>query len=190
MRNIMDEKNTTEQNNGQKKYKKAFVRALLSTICSLVTAAAVTVLVCNFIFPVFRVTGSSMDPTLSKGQTVLCSKSPDIKNGDIIAFYHNKKVLIKRVIASPGDTLDILGNGTVELNGSKLDEPYVRSFAVGECDTKFPFTVPENRYFVMGDERESSVDSRSSAVGCVAEEDIIGRVYMRVSPLSSFGKLK
>jgi signal peptidase I len=186
----MDEKNISDQNKKHQSYKKAFAKALLSTICSLVVAAAVIVLVCNFIFPVYRVTGSSMEPTLKKGQTILCNKSSDIKKGDIIAFYHNKKVLIKRVIGTAGDIINIADDGTVELNGAKLTEPYISKPAMGECDVTFPFTVPDSRYFVMGDNRSSSVDSRSTAVGCVAEENIIGKVYMRVTPISSFGKVK
>lgn len=186
----MDEKNTTEQNTEPKSLRNAFAKALFSTICSIVTAAAVIVLVCNFIFPVFRVTGSGMEPTLSKGQTVLCNKSTDIKKGDIIAFYHNKKVLIKRVVAVSDDIIDISGDGSVELNGKKLDEPYISKKSLGECDISFPFTVPDSRYFVMGDEREISVDSRSTAVGCVAEENIIGKVYFAVTPFGSMGKIK
>ena len=186
----MDEKITNEQTPKPQKYKKAFVKALLSTVCSLVTAASVIVLVCNFIFPVFRVTGDGMEPALSKGQTILCNKSSDIKKGDIIAFYHNKKVLIKRVIASAGDTVNILEDGTVEINGTKLSEPYVSQLSMGECDISLPFDVPDSRYFVMGDNRTVSVDSRSTAVGCTAEENIIGKVYLRVAPFGSFGKIK
>ena len=186
----MKEKKTNECNIEPKSYRKAFAKALFSTLSSLTTAAAVIVLICNFVFPLFRVTGSSMEPTLSKGQTVLCNKSADIKKGDIIAFYHNKKVLIKRVIAMSGDTVNILDDGTVELNGKKLEEPYIRKASSGECDITFPLTVPEDRYFVMGDEREVSVDSRTTAVGCVAEENIIGKVYFRVTPIGSFGRIK
>ncbi|SHM86261.1 signal peptidase I [Ruminococcus flavefaciens] len=186
----MDEKITTEQNKKPQSYKKAFAKMLLSTLCSLVVAAAVIVLICNFIFPVYRVTGSSMEPTLKKGQTILCNKSSDIKKGDVIAFYHNKKVLIKRVIATAGDVISISDNGTVELNGTNLAEPYVSKPSLGECDITFPFTVPDSRYFVIGDNRSTSVDSRSTAVGCVAEENIIGKVCMRVAPIGSFGKIK
>ena len=186
----MDEIKNNEQAKKTKNTKKAFAKALLSTLFSLITAAAVIVLICNFVFPVFRVTGSSMEPTLSKGQTVLCNKSSDIKKGDIIAFYHNKKVLIKRVIGTSGDVINILDDGTVELNGTKPDEPYVSGLSLGECDISFPFTVPESRYFVMGDERSTSVDSRSTAVGCIAEENIIGKVYIRVAPIGSFGRIK
>lgn len=186
----MEEKKTAAQNKEAQSSKNTFARVLFSTLCSIVTAAAVIVLVCNFIFPVFRITGSGMEPTLSKGQTVLCSKSSDIKKGDIIAFYHNKKVLIKRVIAVSGDIVNISDDGTVELNGKKLDEPYISKSSAGECDILRPFTVPDSRYFVMGDERETSVDSRSTAVGCVAEENIIGKVYFIVTPLSSIGRIK
>ena len=186
----MDVNNTDKQAAEPTKQKKTFAGTLMSTLGSLITAAAVIVLVCNFIFPVFKITGSSMNPTLSKGQVVLCNKSADIKKGDVIAFYHNKKVLIKRVIGTPEDVVNILEDGTVELNGNKLDEPYISCKNLGECDTAFPFTVPDSRYFVMGDERASSLDSRSSSVGCIAEENIIGKVYMKVLPFSSFGKVK
>ena len=186
----MDDKTTNEQAAKPASKKKSFAKALLGTLSSLVTAAAVIVLVCNFVFPVFKVTGNSMEPTLSKGQTVLCSKSADIKRGDVIAFYHNKKVLIKRVIAVSDDIIEVLGDGTVRLNGQETEEPYISSKAVGECDTVFPFTVPDSRYFVMGDARDTSVDSRSSSVGCVAEENIIGKVYMTVWPLDTLGKVK
>ena len=186
----MDEKSTNEQTKKPSGNKKAFAKALLSTLCSLITAAAVIVLVCNFIFPVFKVTGNSMEPTLSAGQVVLCNKTSDIKKGDVIAFYHNKKVLIKRIIGTADDVVNILANGTVELNGNMLDEPYVSRKDLGECDTVFPFTVPADRYFVMGDARDTSVDSRSSSVGCVAEENIIGKVYMKVLPFGSSGKVK
>ncbi|WP_295091403.1 signal peptidase I [Ruminococcus sp.] len=187
---MMEDKNTPEQFNKIKSSNNSFVKVLFSTICSVVTAVAVIVLICNFVFPVFRVTGSSMEPTLSKGQTVLCYKTSDIKKGDIIAFYHNKKVLIKRVIAVSDDVVNICNDGTVELNGKKLDEPYVSKSDVGESDISFPFTVPDSRYFVMGDERETSVDSRSASVGCVAEENIIGKIYFIVTPFSSMGKIE
>lgn len=186
----MDDKNNCVQTSKPANRKNVFFKALLSTLGSLVTAAAIIVLVCRFILPVFKVTGSSMEPTLSKGQTILCSKYADIKKGDVIAFYHNKKVLIKRIIAVQGDTVEILDNGTVRVNDCALDEPYISRKALGECNTAFPFTVPDSRYFVMGDERETSVDSRSSSVGCVAEENIIGKVYMKILPLDSFGKVK
>jgi signal peptidase I len=186
----MEEKLIAEQNKKQKICKNAFAKTLFSTICSIVTAAAVIVLICNFIFPVFRVMGSGMEPTLSKGQTVLCNKTADIKKGDIIAFYHNKKVLIKRVIAVSDDIVNISDDGTVQINGINIEEPYISQSAVGECDISFPFTVPDSRYFVMGDERETSVDSRSTAVGCIAEENIIGKVYFIVTPFGSMGKVK
>ena len=186
----MDENQTNEKDKKTAEHKRTFAGTLFSTIGSFVTAAAVIVLICNFVFPVFKVTGNSMEPALAKGQTVLCNKSSDIRKGDIIAFYHNKKVLIKRVIAVSGDVVSIQEDGTVELNGEKLDEPYADCMAVGECDIVFPYEVPDSRYFVMGDKRDTSVDSRSSSVGCVAEENIIGKVYMRVLPPGSFGKIK
>ena len=171
----------------RKSYKRKYIHTLISTFCSLVVAAAVFVLISELVFPVIRVTGKSMSPTLEQDQVVMCSRRGNIKKGDIIAFYHNKKILIKRVIAMSGDVVNIDENGTVYVNDAKLSEPYAVLSADGECDITFPYTVPTNRCFVMGDDRAVSVDSRSSAVGCIAEENIIGKVNMIILPISDIG---
>ena len=161
-----------------------YISSLTGTFGAILTALAVTVLVSEFFFPMYRVSGMNMSPSLSGGEIVLCSKNPDVSKGDAAALYHGKKVLIKRIIAFSGDVVDISDKGIVSVNGTVLDEPYVDEFALGECDIEFPYTVPENKYFVLGDNREYSVDSRSTAVGCIAAEDIIGRVYAVVYPFS------
>ena len=127
-----------------------------------------------------------MNPTLQNDEVLLCNKLADIKQGDIIAFYYNNKVLIKRVIGLPGDVIDIAEDGTIYVNGEALDEPYA-NLALGETDQDFPITVANSRYFVCGDNRGVSIDSRSTSIGCIAEENIIGKIFLRVYPFGRFG---
>lgn len=171
-------------------YKRRYAGTLFSTIGTLIAAAAAAVLLSVLFFPVMRVTGKSMAPTLSENQIIMCSRYSKADRGDVIAFYHNKKILIKRVIGLSGDVIDIREDGKVYVNGSVSDEPYASLSAEGECDITFPYTVPTGRYFVMGDDRALSVDSRSTAVGCIAEENVIGRVTLRILPLSDAGRIK
>lgn len=171
------------------RYKSRFVRVLKSTVYTLIVVAAFAVLVATLWMPVLQIYGSSMTPTLDEGQIVLSVKSRDFKQGDLVAFYIGNKILVKRVIAGPADMVSISEDGTVRVNSVDLDEPYVSEKALGECDLDFPYQVPESRYFLMGDHRETSIDSRSSAVGCVAEEQVVGKIVYCVWPLSDFGPL-
>ncbi len=160
---------------------KAVLRATL-VILVLIALAAITA---SFLFlSVLQVDGSSMSPTLQNGDILVALKNSDARNGDLIAFYFNDKLLVKRVIAEAGDQVSILPNGTVSVNGATLSEPYVSSRALGDCDITFPYTVPEERLFVLGDERSVSLDSRHTAIGCVSSEQLIGRVVLRVWPLN------
>ena len=168
---------------------RAFVKALRNTVSGLIVISAAAVMISTMLLPVLRVTGTSMTPTLQNDEVLICNKLAEPKQGDIVAFYYNNKVLLKRLIGLPGDTIDIAEDGTVILNGEKLDEPYVHELARGECDVELPYQVPENRFFVMGDHRAVSIDSRSTAVGCVAEENMIGVVAVRVLPMKAFGFL-
>ena len=161
-----------------------------STIYVLITVAAVAVLVAVLLLPVLQIFGNSMTPTLSEGDFVVSVKGSELKTGDVIAFYFNNKILVKRAIASSGDWVDIDENGVVYVNNQKIDEPYVSEAARGQCDIKLPYQVPENRIFVMGDHRNVSIDSRSSAIGCVAEEQIVGKIVFCVWPLKDFGAVK
>ena len=154
---------------------------------TIVPAAAV--LAAMLFFPIFRVTGSSMEPTLNAKEIVVCLKSSRFQSGDLVAFYYNNKVLLKRVIGTAGDTIEIDDSGNVFVNGSQLDEPYITKKSLGQCDIDFPYQVPDNRIFVMGDNRETSVDSRTTAVGCIADEYVIGKVFLRVWPLERLGSL-
>lgn len=167
------------------RYKKEYRRMLSSTVSSLLVVAAVAVLISMLFLPVLRVTGTSMTPTFMNDELVICNKRSNFKSGDVVAFYFNNKILLKRVIGTAGDVIDIKEDGTVYVNGEILDEPYVNEKAFGECDIKLPYQVPDNRIFVMGDHRSTSVDSRSTTVGCIADEYVIGKVILRIWPFES-----
>lgn len=170
----------------RERYKRRFRRLLRSTINALIVVAAVAALVATLILPVLQIAGTSMEPTLNDGDIVLLVKKKNLETGDLCAFYYSNKVLIKRVIATPGDYIWIEADGTVFLNGEQLDEPYISEKSLGECDVEFPYQVPENAYFVMGDKRETSIDSRSSVIGCIPEDQLIGKIFCRFWPLSKF----
>ncbi|MCC8192671.1 MAG: signal peptidase I [Ruminococcus sp.] len=173
--------------------RRAFLKVLYSTIASLLVVAALAVLISMLFLPVLRVTGTSMMPTLQNEDLVVCQKRGSFEQGDVIAFYYNNKILLKRVIAVSGDYVDIDDNGNVwvkkqgEDEYKMLDEPYVTEKALGECDITLPYQVPDQRIFVTGDNRATSIDSRSTTVGCVFEESVVGKVTLRLWPLSSIG---
>lgn len=171
----------------RERHNRRFLRAVKSTVYALITVAAAAVLVATLFLPVLQIYGTSMEPTLSEGETVVSVKTKSLDRGDTVAFYYNNKILIKRVIAFSGEWVNIDSSGTVYVNGEPLDEPYVTEKALGECDLEFPYQIPENKYFVMGDHRLTSVDSRSSAVGCIDGEQFVGKIVFRVWPISKFG---
>lgn len=170
----------------RERYKRRFRRLLRSTVNALIVVAAIAALIATLILPVLQIAGTSMEPSLNDGDIVLLVKTDDLHTGDLCAFYYSNKILIKRIIATPGDYIWIESDGTVFLNGEALSEPYVSEKALGECDVAFPYQVPENSYFVMGDKRETSIDSRSSVIGCVAQDQIIGKIICRFWPLKAF----
>jgi len=172
------------------RYRQRYRSTLRSTVYTLVTVAAVAVLVATLWLPVLQIYGSSMTPTLEDGDILFCVKTSDFEPGDIVAFYYNNKILIKRVICGPGDWIDMGEDGTVYVNDTRLEEPYLTEKALGDCDITLPLQIPEGRYFVMGDHRTTSVDSRNTAVGCVAQEQIVGKILLRAWPLGRFGSVK
>ena len=171
----------------RKRYRrqKAYNKALGGTVYVLTIVAAVAVLVATLILPVLQIEGTSMEPTLSGGDIVLLMKTTRFERGDLCGFTWNNKLLIKRVIGTPGDWIEMDTDGTIYRNGEKLDEPYVQQKAFGECDLEFPFQVPLEQYFVMGDMRESSIDSRNTLIGCIPKDQIVGRVFFRIWPFKN-----
>ncbi len=170
-------------------YKKRYRNVFRSTVYTLITVAAIAVLVATLWMPVLQIYGTSMTPTLSDGNIVVSVKTGEFQTGDVVAFYYNNKILVKRIIAESGDWVNIDKDGTVYVNDKPIDEPYISEKALGECDIKLPYQVPESRVFVMGDHRSVSVDSRSTLVGCVSEEQVVGKIVFRVWPLNEFGNI-
>ena len=173
----------------RQRYKRSFLFAFRGTVNTLITVAAVAVLVAVLLLPVLEIYGESMSPTLTSKEFVVCVKGGEFQTGDICAFYYNNKILVKRVIARSGDWVNIEEDGTVFVNGQKLDEPYVTELAFGDCDIDLPYQVPDSKYFVIGDHRDVSIDSRNTVIGCVAEEQIVGKIVFRVWPLNKFGSI-
>ncbi|WP_297567240.1 signal peptidase I [uncultured Faecalibaculum sp.] len=170
-------------------YQRKFRDTLKSTVAVLVVVAALAILAATLWLPVLRIYGNSMTPTLHEGNIVATVKTTEFEPGDVVAFYYNNKLLVKRVIAGPGDWVDIADDGTVYVNGRELEEPYLEEKALGETNIEYPYQVPEDRWFVMGDHRSVSLDSRTKAIGAIAEEQIVGKLVWRLWPFDAAGAL-
>ena len=169
------------------RYRSRYLSTLRSTISTLIVVA---VLVATIWMPVLQIYGSSMTPTLQEGDVIISLRGSKFEKGDLVAFYLGNKILVKRCIAGPGQWVDIDEDGNVYVDGTQLDEPYLTEKAFGDCNIDLPYQVPDNRYFCMGDHRSTSVDSRHTEIGCVSEEQIVGKIVFRIWPLSGFGMLQ
>ena len=172
------------------KYRSRYRAVLRSTLYMLIVVAAVAVLVATIWMPVLQIYGASMTPTLNEGDIVVSIKGSDFQPGDLVAFYLGNKILVKRCIAGPGQCVNIDEDGNVYVDDKLLEEPYLTEKSLGGSNIELPYQVPDNRYFCMGDHRSTSVDSRHKEVGCVSEEQIVGKIVFRVFPFGGFGKLK
>lgn len=171
-------------------YRSRYGSVLRSTVYTMLISAACAVLVATIFLPILQIYGTSMTPTLSEGEIVVSVKGMDFQTGDLISFYVGNKLLVKRYIAGPGQWVDIDADGNVYVDDVPIEEPYVSEKALGDCNIELPYQVPESRYFVLGDHRISSVDSRNTAVGCIGDDQIVGKIVFRVWPFSRFGAIE
>ena len=178
-----------EQELKRERYKHRYRQTFRGTVYTLITVAAVAVLVATLWMPVLQIYGASMNPTLSEGDIVISLRTKEFVPGDVVAFYYGNKLLVKRYIAGAGSWVDIGQDGTIYVNEQELKEPYLTEKAFGDCDLKLPYQVPEEKFFVVGDHRSTSVDSRHTAVGCITEEYIVGKITFRIWPLDKFGPI-
>lgn len=186
LQNQLNEESVPEESKKQKR-KREYRNTIKHIVEVLIVTAAISVLLATLFFPILKVSGVSMEPTLENGQIIVLEKSGKFETGDLIGFYYQNKILLKRVIGQAGDYINIDASGNVYVNDVKLDEPYLNETALGDCDIELPYQVPDGKIFVMGDNRSKSVDSRSKLVGCVSEEQVVGRVMLRIWPLNQFG---
>lgn len=170
-------------------YRQRYGSVLRSTIYTLLISAACAVLVATVFLPILQIYGTSMTPTLTEGEIVVSVKGMDFETGDLISFYVGNKLLVKRYIAGPAQWVDIDADGNVFVDGEPIEEPYVDALAFGDCNIELPYQVPESRYFVLGDHRISSVDSRNTSIGCIGDDQIVGKIVFRVWPLDRWGKV-
>ena len=179
-----------EKEISREKYNRSYKKVLKSTLSSLIVVAAIAVLVATLALPVLQIKGSSMEPTLHDEEIVILFKTSKLERGQLCCFSYQNKYLIKRVIGIPGDSITILEDGTVYVNGRALEEQYIVDKSLGECDITFPVNVTDNHYFILGDNRSTSIDSRNSVVGLVSSEQIVGKIFFRVWPFETVGTVK
>lgn len=181
--------NQIETELNRETYKEKYLKILRSTIYSLIIVSAVAAILATLVMPVLKISGTSMAPTFTENEIVISLKTNKLETGDIIAFYHGNKILVKRVIAGAGSYVNIDEDGNVFVDGKKIDEPYIKEKALGEYDITFPYQVPDGEWFVLGDSRDVSIDSRNTEIGCIKQDNIVGKIIFRVWPLKKIGKI-
>lgn len=170
--------------------KKEYNKVLRTTIFVLLVVTAAAVIITVLMFPVLEIKGDAMNATLRNGDFIVTGKAAEYSRGDVIAFYYNNTLLVKRIIAVGGDEVDIDEDGNVTVNGQAISEPYVTGKTLGECNVTFPYSVPSDEFFVLGDNRAMSVDSRNTALGTVTQDLIVGKLLFRVWPFGAIGGIK
>lgn len=173
----------------RERHRYRYTTVLKSTLYTLITVSAIAVLVATLWLPVLEIYGTSMTPALNDGDIVISTKTSDFEQGDVVAFYYNNQVLVKRVIATAGEWVNITEDGLVYVNDQLLYEPYIEDFALGDCNIDLPYQVPEGKVFMMGDHRSVSLDSRNTAIGCISQEQIVGKIVFKVWPLDGIGSI-
>lgn len=171
-------------------YQKKYIKLLKNTIFTLIIVVAISTLIASFIISILEINGSSMNPTLNEGEIVIAYRNKNIKNNDLIAFYQGNKILVKRVIATQGEYVNITDDGDVYVNGKIIKEPYISQKSLGNSNIEYPYQVPDGHYFVLGDKRDTSIDSRNSTIGAISKEDILGKVKIGLWPLNKLGIIK
>ena len=179
-----------EKELSREKYRSRYARTIRSTVYVLLIVAAVAILITTLWMPVLQIYSSSMSPQLEGEDIVVCRSTQDIDRGDVVAFYYNNKILVKRCIGVGGDQIEIDEDGYVSVNGQSLEESYITDRTRGECSITFPYQVPEGGIFVMSDLRSNSADSRNAAIGCVTDEQILGKLVFKVWPIRGLGFVK
>lgn len=160
-------------------------QALKGTAGTVVVVAAIAVLIATIILPVIRITGTSMQPGFQPGDIVVAYKTKNFQQGDVCVFYFNNKLILKRVIGMGGDKIEIDEEGHVTVNDITLEEEdYISEYALGQCDIEFPYVVPPGEYFVLGDNRDNTEDSRFTNYGCIKQEEMVGKIFLRIWPLN------